>query len=203
MRIGIFGGSFDPVHYGHLLLAEMCREQCELDEVRLVPAAIPPHKQGKGRAADEHRLEMLNLAVGGHQSIVAWDVELQRGGVSYTIDTLRTLRAEQPEDELFFLMGADSLFDLPSWREPREICEIASIVVVNRPGSADVDFSVLDDIIPAERQAVLQRLVVNMPQMGISSTEIRDRIATGRSIRFQTPRAVEQFIEAASLYTDS
>lgn len=203
MRIGIFGGSFDPVHYGHLLLAEMCREQCELDEVRLVPAAIPPHKQGKGRAADEHRLEMLNLAVGGHQSIVAWDVELQRGGVSYTIDTLRTLRAEQPEDELFFLMGADSLFDLPSWREPREICEIASIVVVNRPGSADVDFSVLDDIISSERRAVLQRLVVNMPQMGISSTEIRDRVATGRSIRFQTPRAVEQFIEAAGLYTDS
>ena len=128
MRIGIFGGSFDPVHYGHLLLAEMCREQCELDEVRLVPAAIPPHKQGKGRAADEHRLEMLNLAVGGHQSIVAWDVELQRGGVSYTIDTLRTLRAEQPEDELFFLMGADSLFDLPSWREPRESLPIPRAV---------------------------------------------------------------------------
>ena len=91
MRIGIFGGSFDPVHYGHLILAELCRESCELDEVRLVPAAIPPHKQDQGRAPDEHRLRMLELAIGGHPAISAWDVELQRGGVSYTVDTLQAL----------------------------------------------------------------------------------------------------------------
>ncbi len=200
MRIGIFGGSFDPVHYGHLLLAELCRESYELDEVRLVPAAIPPHKQDQGRAADEHRLHMLHLAIGGHPKISAWDVELQRGGVSYTVETLQALRAEQPTDELFFLMGADSLFDLPNWRSPEEICELATLAVVDRPGNRDVNFEVLSDIVSPERIEHFRKHVVRMPQLEISSSEIRRRVAGKKSIRFQTPRAVEQYIAEESLY---
>lgn len=200
MRIGIYGGSFDPVHYGHLLLAELCRETCELDEVRFVPAAIPPHKQDQGRAADEHRVEMLKLAIGGNPHFAVWDVELQRGGVSYTVDTLRDLRAEQPNDELFFLMGADSLFDLPNWREPAEICKIATVTVVDRPGSREVDFDVLRDVVTADRIEHFKKNVVSMPQLDISSSGIRDRIASGKSIRYQTPRSVEQYLLTAKLY---
>ena len=135
MRIGVFGGSFDPIHVGHLVLAELCREQCRLDEVRLIPAAIPPHKQDKVCRSGDQRLEMLKLAIGGHSSIRPWDVELRRGGVSYTIDTLHALRDEHPKAEVFLLMGADSLLDLPNWRQPSEICQLACLVVVNRPGS--------------------------------------------------------------------
>jgi len=200
MRIGIFGGSFDPVHYGHLLVAELCRESCELDEVRLVPAAIPPHKQDQGRAADEHRLHMLQLAIGGHRSISAWDVELKRGGVSYTVETLRALREERPDDELFFLMGADSLFDLPNWRSPEEICELATLAVVDRPGNRKIDFEVLSEIVSPERIEHFRSHVVPMPQLELSSSEIRERVAQKKSIRFQTPRAVEQFIVEESLY---
>lgn len=200
MRIGIFGGSFDPVHYGHLLLAELCRESCRLDEVRLVPAAVPPHKQDQGRAADEHRVAMLELAIGAHPQLQVWDVELKRGGVSYTVDTLRALREAQPNDELFFLMGADSLYDLPNWREPKEICELATIVVVDRPGSNPVDFDVLSKITTPERLDSFRSNLVTMPQLEISSSEIRQQVGSGRSIRFQTPRAVEKYIETAKLY---
>ena len=200
MRIGVFGGSFDPVHLGHLVLAELSREQCRLDEVRLVPAAIPSHKQFKDRAPDQRRLEMLKLAIGGHSSIQPWDVELQRGGVSYTADTLRTLRDEQPNAELFLLMGADSLFDLPNWREPNEICQLACLVVVNRLGSEPVDFDVLSNVTTRDRIDQFQKNLVDMPLLEISSTDLRRRVAAGKSIRYQTPRAVEQYIKTAELY---
>ena len=103
MRIGLFGGSFDPVHYGHLILAELAREACALDEVRFIPAAIPPHKQDRNRASGEHRVEMLRLGIGGNDHLDVWDGELQRGGVSYTVETLRGLTAAQPNDDFYFL----------------------------------------------------------------------------------------------------
>src|SRR5690242_13897575 len=121
MRLGIFGGSFDPVHYGHLLLAECCRETLRLDEVWLIPAAVPPHKQLRELADGKHRLQMLELALGGHEQIRASAVELERGGISYTVDTLAAVRDRSPAAELFLLMGADSLHDLPNWREPARI----------------------------------------------------------------------------------
>lgn len=200
MRLGIFGGSFDPVHYGHLLLAELCREHAELNEVRLVPAATPPHKQDQGRAAGEDRLQMLDLALGAHPQLRSWDFELNRGGVSYTVDTLEALHKERPDDELCFLMGADSLFDLPNWRAPERICELATIVVVDRPGSRPVSFEPLADVASEERIAIFQASITPMPQIDISSSEIRMRVAKGMSIRFQTPRAVEAYIREKSLY---
>src|SRR5690349_9388812 len=109
MRLGLLGGSFDPVHYGHLILAECCREQCHLDAVWFVPAAIPPHKQNHTLSAAADRIEMLKLAIGGHEAFSVYTGEIDRGGVSYTVDTLQQLHDEQPDRELFFLMGADSL----------------------------------------------------------------------------------------------
>lgn len=200
MRIGIFGGSFDPVHYGHLILAELCRESCQLDEVRLVPAATPPHKQDQGRADNEHRFQMLKLAIGANPGVSAWDVELQRGGVSYTVDTLRVLREERPDDELFLLMGADSLYDLPNWRSPDQICDLAILAVTDRPGNRAIDFAVLEDVTTSDRIAIFQQHVLPMPQLDIRSSEIRRRVENRQTIRYQTPRAVEQYIATESLY---
>jgi nicotinate-nucleotide adenylyltransferase len=200
MRLGVFGGSFDPVHYGHLLLAECCREQCRLDEVWFVPAATPPHKQNRDVTAARWRVEMLQLAVGGAESLRVATLEVERGGVSYTIDTLTEIHRQQPEDELFLLMGADSLGDLPTWREPQAVCALAIPVVVRRAGSASPDFSQLNSIASAERLAEIQRHQVEMPIIDLSSSELRRRVAEGLSIRFRTPRAVEKFIETHDLY---
>jgi nicotinate-nucleotide adenylyltransferase len=200
MRIGIFGGTFDPVHYGHLLLAECAREQCKLDEVRFMPAATPPHKQGQAVSSTEARLDMLRLAVGGHETFRVCDSEVRRGGVSYTVDTLEALRQEQPEAELFLLVGADTLVDMPNWRGPRRVLELAVPLVVGRPGSVAPDYGVLSALVAPERLATFGQFHVEMPAMGISSRDLRRRAAEGRSLRFQTPRAVEAYIATHSLY---
>ena len=202
MRLGIFGGSFDPVHYGHLLLAESCREQCRLDQVWFIPAAVPPHKQHAAMSSPAHRVEMLRLATGGNEAFVVNTMELDRGGVSYTADTLAEIHAQQPAAELFFLLGGDSLAELPTWREPERICELAVPVVVRRPGAAEVDFTLplATLLVSAERLELIHRQHVEMPAMGLSASEIRQHIAGGQSIRYRTPRAVERYIETHGLY---
>lgn len=200
MRIGLLGGTFDPVHYGHLLLAESCREQGRLDEVWFIPAAVPPHKQDQILSQPAERIEMLKLAIGGHESFRISEIELQRGGVSYTVDTLEAVRKERPADELFLLMGGDSLHDLPTWREPGRICELALPMTVGRPGSAEPDWNAISSFLSAERLAQLKSHHVEMPQVGFNSRELRFRAAEGRSIRYQLPRAVEQYIATAGLY---
>ena len=200
MRLGIYGGSFDPVHYGHLLLAECCREELRLDAVWLVPAAAPPHKQGRAVTPAKARVEMLQLALGGHEAITVSTIEIDRGGVSYTVETLRTINAMHPGAELFLLMGADMLLDLPTWREPAEICRLAIPATVRRPGFPPLDFSPLAPLVTPERLDEIRRHQVEMPQMGLSGTEIRQRVGQGKSIRYRTPRAVEKYIEANGLY---
>ncbi len=133
MKLGILGGSFDPVHFGHLLLAECCRETCQLDEVWFVPAAVPPHKQSRQMSDGRLRVEMLTRAVADHPAFRVSGIEIQRGGVSYTVDTLQRLQESMPKADLFFLMGADSLCDLPHWRQPKRICQLATPVIVRRP----------------------------------------------------------------------
>ncbi len=199
-RLGIFGGSFDPVHYGHLLLAESCREQCQLDQVWLLPAASAPHKLERGCTSARHRVEMLRLAVGGHPALQVSTLEVDRGGISYTFETLETLHHQLPNADLFFLMGADSLEDLPHWREPQRICQLAIPVVVRRVGAAIPSLSVLAHLVDANRLALFHRCQVTMPLVDLASTEIRHRVANGQSIRYRTPRAVEEYIEAQQLY---
>jgi nicotinate-nucleotide adenylyltransferase len=200
MRLGLLGGSFDPVHYGHLLLAECCREQCRLDEVRLLPAAVPPHKQDRQLTPAEARIEMLELAVAGHPAFAVSRYETDCGGVSYTVDTLAHFRELEPNAELFFLLGADMLQDLPNWRQAARVCELATPVVVGRPGSGPVDFECLGKVATADQIDRIRRHQVQMPEIGLSSTEIRRRVAAGKSIRYQTPRAVEKYIETHGLY---
>ena len=200
MRIGIFGGSFDPVHYGHLLLAEYCREQARLDEVWFVPAATAPHKRQSALASGESRARLLRLAIAGHEAFRVSDLELRRGGISYTAETLESIHAERPEAELFLLMGADSLRDLPNWRRPETICRLAWPLVVGRHGSPPVDFSVLAGILSPERIERARQFAVEMPLVEYSSTEIRRRVAAGKSIRYQTPDAVVALIDEQGLY---
>jgi len=200
MRIGIFGGSFDPVHYGHLLLAESARECCQLDEVWFVPAANPPHKQGNEIARADHRVAMLQLAIGGNEALRVSCIELERGGISYTVQTLRDISNQRPEDELFFLMGADSLADLPGWREPAEICQLATPIVVRRAGSPEPSFAVLQDLVGEDRVTAIAAAQFEMPVVELSSTDLRVRAAEGRSLRYRTPRAVEAYIAEQHLY---
>jgi nicotinate-nucleotide adenylyltransferase len=200
MRLGLYGGSFDPVHYGHLLLAECARETLALNEVWLLPAAVPPHKQTRELAPAKHRLAMLDLALGGHEQIKSSRLEIDRGGVSYTVDTLTAIREQQPTATLFFLMGADSLNDLPTWREPARICDLATIAVVRRGGAPEPDFGVLSPLISTDRLAALRAAQVQMPLIELSSTDLRHRAAIGHSLRYRTPRAVEKYIETHGLY---
>jgi nicotinate-nucleotide adenylyltransferase len=143
---------------------------------------------------------MLELALAGHEQIKASRVEIDRGGVSYTLDTLAAVRELHPAATLFFLMGADSLRDLPTWREPRQICELAIPAVVRRGGAAEPDFGVLAPLVSPERLAEIRAAQVEMPLVELSSTDLRERAASGRSLRFRTPRAVEKYIESQGLY---
>ena len=200
MRLGVFGGSFDPVHYGHLLLGESCREACQLDQVWFLPAAQPPHKRHRLRGSGQQRTAMLELAVADHQAFQVCQLELRRGGVSYTVDTLTAIHAERPDAELFLLLGADMLADLPTWREPATICRLATPMIVRRDGMPEPDFTPLARCLPEERLDQIRDHLVDMPPVGFSSTVIRARVATGQTIRYQTPPDVVRYILAEGLY---
>jgi nicotinate-nucleotide adenylyltransferase len=204
MRIGLYGGSFDPVHQGHLIAAECCREQARLDEVLFLPAAVPPHKQDRPLAEAAHRVEMLKLAIGGHPAFAVSTDEIDRGGVSYTVDTLVRLEAAHPADELLLILGPDALADLPTWREPATILARAEIIAVEREGVDDISAIVatpkLAALLGPERAQRIVETRVTCPAIGIRASDLRAAIAAGRSIRYRTPRAVEQYIAAHGLY---
>lgn len=200
LRLGIFGGSFDPVHYGHLLLAESCREQCRLDRIWLLPAANSPHKLSQRPVEARHRVEMLRLAVGGHPTFEVSTLEIDRGGVSYTVDTLATIRQQLPQAALYLLMGADTLEDLPHWRQPGRICELATLVTVRRAGLPPPNFDALRQIAAPAQLDACEAHQVNMPLVEFASSDIRRRVREGRTIRYMTPRAVEAYIDTHALY---
>jgi nicotinate-nucleotide adenylyltransferase len=203
MRLGIFGGTFDPVHYGHLLLAECCREQARLDEVWFMPAATPPHKIDRAPTPADKRIEMLDLAIGGHEAFRVSRIEINRGGVSYTVDTLAAVGEAQPGAELFFLLGGDSLDEFTTWREPGRICELATPLVVGRAQSPEPNYDALSKLVGHERTKAIRLQQVQMPQIELSSSDLRRRVGEGLSIRYRTPRAVEKYIESAGLYRAS
>jgi nicotinate-nucleotide adenylyltransferase len=196
MRLGIYGGTFDPIHYGHLLLADRCREELQLDEVWFIPAGVSPHKVGKLLTPGKARVQMVEFAVSGFPEFRVSKIELERTGPSYTVQTLEQLRAADPARELFLLMGADSAAELSTWREPQRILELAQVVAVNRAGEKP-DLSNIEPLCQAVGRHIR---VVEMPAVDFSSSEIRTRVAAGRSIRFLTPRPVEMYIRANRLY---
>jgi nicotinate-nucleotide adenylyltransferase len=198
MRIGVFGGTFDPVHYGHLILAEQCREQGRLDEVLFIPAPRPPHKP-RPCARFDQRVEMLALALAGNPSFRIEEVEKERDGPSYTVDTLAELRSRRPGDELLLLIGADTVRDLPQWYEPRRILELAGLMVMRRPEHAVPEGHKLGAQLGLSADAVRME-IIQAPLVGISSRDLRQRVAEGRSLRYLLPRAVECYIHDKRLY---
>ena len=203
-RLGIFGGSFNPVHQGHLVMAECCREQAGLDRVLFVPAATPPHKQAADLAPCDVRLEMLRLAVGGQPGFDVLPDECERGGVSYTIDTVSSLRQRFPEDDLLLILGADALASLPTWREPHQLLELIRPLALIRQGVDDLDALLaqpaLRQFFSAEQVDRLRIDQVQVPAIDIRASHLREAVAAGRSIRFRTPRAVECLIQSRRLY---
>jgi len=202
VRIGVFGGSFDPVHYGHLLLAEQCREQAGLDQILFLPSAISPFKEQGPEASDKDRLQMLALALAGHTPFQVSPLEIERGGISYTVDTLQALARQNPDDQLYLLMGADTLAGLPQWKEPGTVCSAALPLIVDRPGSGPIDFDILSTLVSPERLEQIRQQTLSTRQVEISSSDIRGRIRQSGSIRYMLPRAVEKYIETKKLYQD-
>ncbi len=189
--LGILGGTFDPPHVGHLMVAQDVLEALGLDRVVFVPARVPPHKEGLSISPPDVRLAMLRAAVGDDPRFEVSELELRREGASYSVDTLRRLREERPEHELFFIIGADQFAELDTWREPEEIARLARLVVIPRGGTEpgapppglDVEYDVVD-----------------VTRIGLSSTDIRERVRAGRSIRYLVPEGVLEIIEAHALY---
>lgn len=196
-RVGVYGGSFDPVHYGHLALAEEVRHALGLSRVYFVPAARQPLKAQAQQASGEQRLAMLELACVDQSAFVPLDVELRRPPPSYTIDTLEQLRDQlAPTVELWFLLGADALQDLPRWHRPLDLLAIARLAVVERPGH-QLDLAALEQTLPG---VVARCEQIEGPRLDIASSELRQRFVAGRPVRYQLPEAVRKYIDANGLY---
>lgn len=200
MRIGVFGGTFDPVHIGHLALAEQCRDQCELDEVWFVPAGVPPHKSPSDITPGPDRLELLEFAIAGHEQFRIQRWELDRSGPTYTYETLEHFRQESPANEYFLLLGSDAVRDLPQWRQPHRILQLANVVAANRGDDPGLDVERLSGEFTPEEISRIHPIV--MPGLAISSTDLRAMVRAGRSIRYLVPRAVEIAIAQKRLYRD-
>jgi nicotinate-nucleotide adenylyltransferase len=200
--VGVFGGTFDPVHLGHLIVAEQCREQVDLDQVLFVPAARPPHKQDHPTASFVRRVEMLELALAGQPAFQIEQLEKDRPGPSYTADTLQELRRRESEQELFLILGSDCLVDLPNWHEPERILDLATLLIVGRPDSPRGSKDDLRCALGIAPDAPAKFQIVDSPLIEISSSDIRRRIREKRSIRYLVPRAVECYLQTHGLYKD-
>jgi nicotinate-nucleotide adenylyltransferase len=198
--IGIMGGTFDPVHYGHLVCAEAACQEFDLEAVCFVPSARPPHKDITGLTAALDRVNMTVLATISNPHFMVSAVELKRPGLSYTIDTLHHFRQEYgPSVKLFFITGIDALSGLLSWRNPFGLLAEADFIGAERPGYSDDSLSDMLSQLDEEQQEQIHRLEI--PALAISSTDIRNRVRQGESIRYLVPEAVEQYIAKHSLYT--
>jgi nicotinate-nucleotide adenylyltransferase len=215
MKVGIIGGTFNPIHYAHLRIAEEVREQLALEQVLFIPAATPPHKPLAGEVPFARRLAMVERAIADHPAFAVSAIEGERSGKSYSIDTLRELRAKRPTAEFFFIIGSDSFLELGSWYDYAAIFACCHIVVVERPGAP---VAALDQALPAaiagefthypddrllvHRSGHTVRYLAGIP-LDISSSAIRDLARQGRSIRYLVPPAAAQYILEQRLYTDA
>jgi nicotinate-nucleotide adenylyltransferase len=202
MRIGIFGGTFDPIHYGHLIVAEQAREQASLDQVWFVPSARPPHKTDRSISPFDRRVAMLSFALAGQEDKFRVEtIEQDRPGLSYTADTLDAFAERHPDNEWYLLLGADSVKDLPTWHEPLRIVGRATILVAARPGYPVWSAAELAGHLGID-PARVRIQVVEVPQIDIASRDLRRRAAEGKSLLFQLPRAVEVYIREKKLYRE-
>lgn len=200
MKIGIMGGTFNPIHNVHIQMAKKAKEELSLERVLFMVAAIPPHKMGRAIAPEEDRYEMVKLGISGMEGFSASRLELDRKGPSYTLDTLRELKQKHPEDEFYFILGGDSLFQIHTWYHPEEFIPLCKFIVFARGG--------------ADKQATLRRcqelesayhsqfILVDMPVSNVSSTEIRQLAAQGKPIDGYVPEAVAKYIAQKGLYRE-
>ena len=198
MKIGIMGGTFDPIHLGHLATAEAVREIFSLDEILFIPAARPPHKLRKNVTAEHHRLQMTILATQSNKFFRVSDMELKRKGLSYTLDTMDELhKTFGNSTELFFIIGADSLADLFKWHAAKELVAKCHFIATTRQG-VDVNFSAVEKFFGEVAKEHIHR--VTTPGLEISSTDLREKVRLGRSIKYLVPEAVEEYILREKLY---
>jgi nicotinate-nucleotide adenylyltransferase len=197
-RIGILGGTFNPIHLGHLLMAQDAVEQVKLDGVKFIPSAAPPHKTVNQLASERDRLHMVKLAIRGYTGFEVDDIEIRRGGVSYTVDTLTELRRRNPRADLYFIIGADSLRELHLWREVERLVTLCTFVTVPRPCFEPKPM--VDPRLDAPTRRRLRQHVLRGHACDIASRDIRARVASGRSIRYLVPDVVYQYIRRRRLY---
>jgi nicotinate-nucleotide adenylyltransferase len=191
LNFGIFGGTFNPPHIGHLIVIESVRDQLRFDKIFFVPSANPPHKNDPSLAPASARLQMARLAVEGNDHFEVNDIELKRQGKSYSVDTINELSNIYPKAKLSLIIGIDNLLEFEMWKSPHDILAIADLVVMTRPG-----FSVPD----SKNEFIRSAKFINVPLIGISGTDIRRRVKLGRSIRYLVPPSVEDFIRRSGLY---
>ena len=198
-KIGVMGGTFDPVHIGHLILAQCAYEQLGLEKVMFIPSGNPPHKPNRATGtSDADRIEMVRLAVADNPAFEVNCMEMDQSGPTYTYLTLEKLREEDKKSELYFILGEDSLVDFPTWMKPQEIVKHCRIAVGIRPGSSDEK---IDDIIRRVRGITGGEFIrIKAPALEISSHEIRERISKGMPARYYIPDAVLEYIERRGLY---
>ena len=196
-RVGILGGTFNPPHVAHLVCASEAASQLGLDRVLLTPVALAPHKAAERDPGPEERLELCRLAVDGDERLEVCDLEVRRGGPSYTVDTLRELHVRMPEDDLTFIVGGDIALGLLSWREPEAVLGLATIAVAERSGAARDDIA---ERLRASFPDAPPPVFFDMPRLDISSSEIRRRVAEGRPISYLVPDAVADRIARSRLY---
>lgn len=196
-RVGILGGTFNPPHLAHLVCASEAAAQLELDRVLFTPAATAPHKQSESDPGAEERLALCELAVAGDERLGVCDIEVRRGGVSYTVDTLRELHEHAPEDHLTFIVGGDIALGLPSWHDPAGVLQLATLAVAERSGAGRHDVAErLEQAFPGQGSLRF----FEMPRLDISSSEIRRRVAAGATIRYLVPDPVAEHIARRKLY---
>ena len=200
MRYGIYGGSFDPIHWGHLLLAETCLRKANLDRIIFVPSGSSPHRAKANQTPGHLRAEMIESAIAGCDEFSVSRFETERETTSYTVETVRHFRDSLLDAELFLLVGADMYYDLPHWFEAADILKNVIPVGVYRPGGPPPHAEVFQDLVAPERLELFRRHIVKMPLIEISSTMIRQTVADGESVRFLLPRPVEALIRSHRLY---
>jgi nicotinate-nucleotide adenylyltransferase len=198
--VGVLGGTFDPVHMGHLIIAEELRERLGLREVLFMPAGQPWLKGGKNVSAVEHRLEMVILATASNPYLNVSTIEIERPGPTYSVDTIVELKAWLGAGaRIYFIVGFDALEELHLWKDPARLVGMCQVVAVRRPGHSKLDLRSLEPAIPGASERIM---VVDVPQIEISSTDIRSRVARRLSIRYLVPEEVETYIAANRLYVE-
>jgi len=198
VKLGILGGTFNPPHLGHLICAQEAHRELGLDRVLMIPARIPPHKPVEHEPGAEHRLELCRLAIEGDGRFEASALELSRGGPSYTVDTLSELTANDPQSELYLIVGGDIAAGLHRWREPARVLELATVAVAKRRGTARSSVDAALELLPGGERAQF----FSMPRIGVSSTLVRRRVRSSQPIRYLVPDAVAGYIAEHRLYAE-